>query len=135
MSARTTSELVGGIIEVDSNISLDPFITTANELVTEICVPAGYTDERLELIERFLAAHFYTLRDPRPTSEGAGSVQAAYQSKVDLGLKTSHYGQQAMILDTAGGLAELNANTHIMPTVARTVSVTWLGTEDESSTT
>lgn len=127
---RTTSVLVAGIIEVDVTIDLTPFIFPANELVTEKCADAGYTDERLELIERYLAAHFYTLRDPRPVSEKAGSVGVTYQSKVALNLATSHYGQHAMILDTAGGLAELN-ETITNPRVTRQGGVTWLGTEDE----
>lgn len=124
--ARTTSDLVADIIEVDVDIGLTPFISVANELVTEVCAAAGYTDERLELIERWLAAHFYTNRDPRPTREEAGPVSASYQSKLGLNLATSHYGQTAMVLDTAGGLAALNSLT---PT--KTLSVTWLGTELE----
>lgn len=120
---RTTAELVQGIIEVDVSIDLTPFIFPANELVTEICAPLGYTSERLELIERYLAAHFYTLRDPRPVSEQAGPVSTTYQSRVDLFLSTSHYGQMACTLDTKGGLATLNR-----PRNRRTASVTWAGT-------
>jgi len=128
--ARTTSILVAGIIEVDPNISLDPFILPANELVTEICVPAGYSAERLELIERYLSAHFYTLIDPRATNEKAGPVSAAYQSKVDLMLFTSHYGQMACALDTAGGLAELNKDT-TSGIGTRIAKVFWAGTARE----
>jgi len=123
---RTTSELVAAIIEVDVNIPLDPFISVANELVTEICVPAGYGADRLELIERWLSAHFYTNRDPRPTREEAGPVSASYQSKLALNLGTSHYGQTAMMLDTAGGLAQLSSAQQ-----KRTLSVTWLGIKQE----
>ncbi len=123
---RTTSVDVAAIIEVDVSINLDPFILVANELVTEVCGGAGYTDARLELIERWLAAHFYTNRDPRPVSENAGPVGTTYQSAVDLNLNTSHYGQTAMLLDTAGGLATLNQRK-----VKRVLQVHWLGTEDE----
>lgn len=128
--ARTNSTLVGGIIEVDAAIPLTPFIDTANQLVTEKCAPSGkLSDERLELIERYLSAHFYTLRDPRPTQEQAGDVQANYQSKVDLFLCTSHYGQTAMMLDTTGGLSELNQEQKNGARVKRTLTVTWLGSE------
>lgn len=127
---RTTSELVGGIIDVDASIDLTPFIETANELVTEVCGDAGYDDVRLEKIERFLAAHFYTLRDPRPVLEKAGPVGATYQSKVDLFLSTSHYGQTAMVLDTAGGLKALNTQK-----TQRTLSIHWLGGENSTSET
>jgi len=125
---RTTSVLVGGIIEVDPSIDLTPFITIANALVTEVCDDSSYTEERLELIERWLAAHFYTNRDPRSVSERAGSVAVTYQSAVTFNLATSHYGQTAMLLDTSGGLALLNKAS-----AKRTVSVTWLGTPQEET--
>lgn len=127
--ARTTSALVGGIIELDVNISVTPFIETANELVTECCGSvATYTAARLELIERWLTAHFYTVRDMRAESEKAGPTSEKKQSKVDLGLDTSHYGQTAMRLDTNGGLAVLNQK--VKKGVTGLVEVTWLGTED-----
>lgn len=126
--ARTTDELVAGIIEVDEDIDLTPFIETAAELVTEVCEPEGYSESRLELIERWLSAHFYSIRDPRVVQEAAGPVQASYQNKVGLNLSNSHYGQQAMMLDTAGGLrvlSETKATKKLVP------GVTWLGTETE----
>jgi len=127
--ARTSSSLVAEIIEVDVAIPLDPFILVANELVTEKCADPeiGYSAERLELIERWLSAHFYTNRDPRPTDEKAGPVSVKYQSKVDLNLSTSHYGQTAMTLDTNGGLARLNDKV-INPKQPRIMTVDWLGT-------
>jgi hypothetical protein len=103
MAIRTTEAAVQGIIEVDSAIALDPFIESASALVDDIAAledPPNAT--RLELIERYLSAHFYTLRDPRVTSEKAGPVSANYQSKVDMGLNTSHYGQMAISLDNSG---------------------------------
>jgi len=132
--ARTTPTLVGGIIEWDSDstkasyIALTPFIDAANELVTECCGSNDYTITRLELIERWLSAHFFTVRDPRAESEKAGSVSEKFQSKVDLGFDTSHYGQMAMRLDTEGGLAALNEQIKKGKKV--TVGVTWLGTAD-----
>lgn len=123
---RTTPTAVGKIIELDPTITdITPFIDIASELVTEICVPAGYTDSRLEMIERWLAAHFYAIRDPRYASEKAGSVGASYQHEVGLNLAVTTYGQQAMILDTKGGLANLNKSTELGR--ARKVSITHLG--------
>lgn len=132
--ARTTRALVGTIIELDPEVipddaAMEPFITVANELVTEACVDNGpstaYTSARLELIERWLAAHLYTNRDPRAVNEKAGAVGATYQSKVDLGFDTSHYGQTAMRLDTNGGLAKLNDDAK---KGRPRVSVYWPGT-------
>jgi hypothetical protein len=125
MPVRTTAQLVAGIIEVDSNIDLTPFIETASELVTEVCAIASYSVTRLELIERWLSAHFYAIRDPRTTQEKAGSVGENFESKVDLNLALTRYGQQAMMLDTAGGLLALSSAA---PARSRTPSVVWLGT-------
>ncbi len=136
---RTTKDLIGGVIELDPAIVPDdaamlPFIAVANGLVTELCTGTpgptpAYDDTRLELIERWLSAHFYTNRDPRLTNEKAGSVGGSYQSATDLGFDTSHYGQMAMRLDTNGALAKLNFDTKKggRPRVA----AFWLGTKPQ----
>jgi hypothetical protein len=126
--ARTTAEAVGLIIEVDANISLDPFIEIANALVTQCCTDTGtdYTDVTLELIERWLSAHCYTIREGRSFREKAGSVSEEKQSKVDLGFDTSHYGQTAMRIDYQGGLATLNEQ--MKKGQVSTFKATWLGT-------
>lgn len=122
MGVRTTPELVAGIIEVDVDIPLSPFISAASSLVDRIRDNAVANDllrdgsgpddktreEKLLEIETYLAAHFYTLRDPRVTSEAAGSVSASYQSSVSLRLFTSHYGQMACALDETGLLERIN---------------------------
>ena len=135
--SRTTSELVEAIIEVDSDITLTPFISAANGLITQCCTNLGdnyeeYTDDRLQEIETWLAAHFYAIRDPRAKSEKAGSVSVKFQSKVDLGLSTTHYGQMAKLLDYQGGLASLDLK--IKQGRKRGPSITWIGkTEEESN--
>ena len=132
MSIRTTSDLVNGVIDVDSAISLTPFIAAANALVTQCCteLTTDYEAAQLILIETWLSAHFYTIRDMRAVSEKAGPVSVEYQSKVDLGFSTSHYGQMAMTLDYQGGLAALNEQ--IKNGLSKTPTATWLGTEDDS---
>lgn len=115
MPFRTTPSLVRGIIEVDAAVDLDPFILPANELVTELLDgddPTGFTDERLELIERWLAAHFTCMFDPRPAFEKAGRVSTSYETKIELGLNLSKYGQMAMRLDTSGKLASLDRESN-----------------------
>ena len=129
MANRTTAALVGGIIDVDADIAITPFIDAANALVTECCGDSTvYDATRLELIERWLAAHFYTVRDMRAESEKAGSVSQKLQSKVDLGFDTSHYGQMAMRIDTEGGLAALNEQ--ILKGRVSSIEFSWLGTAD-----
>jgi hypothetical protein len=131
--ARTTADAVKGIVEVDSDsvADLTPFIETASELVTELCEPAGYDETRLELIERWLAAHFYTIRDNRRVSEAIGSVNEWYQYKLGLNLACSMYGQQAMMLDTKLTLAALsNAAQEVKSSAA--ISVTSLHSCDDN---
>ena len=87
-----------------------------------------YDVTRLELIERWLSAHVYTIRDMRASEERAGTVSERKQSMVGLGFDTSHYGQMAMRLDTKGGLAALNAR--IKKGTGQTVQISWLGDND-----
>lgn len=132
---RTNSTNVGKIIEVDTSIDLAPFIEVANDLVTECCADAlkadgttaFYSGEQLEQIERWLAAHFYAIRDPRASDEKAGTVSQTIESKVDLGLNVTRYGQMALRIDRAGGLAALEAAAKGGGVV--TASAVWLGTE------
>jgi hypothetical protein len=112
LPGRTTSTDVAGIIEVDPSIvgtslsGLAPFIDIANEMVTERCTQQGqgYDAYRLEMIERWLAAHYYAIRDPRPQSERVGPVSETFQRILDQGLNGTTYGQTALRLDTKGGL-------------------------------
>ncbi len=126
---RTTPSNVAGIIEVDPNIDLTPFIAVASSLVDEQC--AGVTNTtyqpitdvvRLEMIERYLAAHFYAHRDQRVQREAVGGATAYFQGKTDeLYLSGSQYGQSAIILDSTGNLNRLNK---MLPKH----KILWLGT-------
>lgn len=125
---RTTAEAVQKIIEIDSTINagdISPFIEAANALITEICAPLGYDAPRLELLERWLSAHFYAIRDPRVAQESAGPVSASYQHQVGLGLNATAYGQQVMRLDTKGGLASLEVSS--AQGKRRIIGVSWIG--------
>lgn len=128
--ARVTPAEVEEIIEVDATISLTPFITAANELVTELCTDSGYTDARLLEIERWLVCHFYRTRDPAVDTEKAGSVSVKYQYKLGLMLMETEYGQRAMLLDTAGNLAQLSKQ--LEDGESATVSINWLGEDYDS---
>jgi len=124
---RTTEAEIAQVIEIDATIDMTPFMVVANELVTERCADAGYTDYRLQLIETWLAAHFYAMRDERASSEGAGGVSVSYLSSIGLGLKMTKQGQTAMLLDTAGGLAALSLEME--KGVTKQISIDWLGKE------
>ena len=128
MTVRTSQAEVEKIIDVDDEglTDFDPFITAANSLVTEVCVPKGYTEARLTLIETWLAAHFVAVRNPRTASEGAGGVSTSFEGQTGFGFAGTKYGQMAMRLDTLGGLAALDQQAQkgaIKPTMS------WLGSE------
>jgi len=130
--ARTTSAAVELIIETDVSISLTPFIEVANSLVTNVCSSdTDYDDTLLELIERWLSAHFYAVRESRFKSQRAGSVSEEIQTKVDLGLDVTHYGQQAKLIDYKGHLAALDKKAK--EGLSGTVGVSYMGkTEAEA---
>lgn len=138
MAVRTNTALVEGIIEVDSAISLTPFIAAANVIVTQASTNlssslTAYTTEHLQTIETWLSAHFYTIREGRTFEERAGTVSERKQSKVDLGFNTSHYGQMAMRLDWHGGLAAIDKK--ILKGNFKVPSVKWAGkTKSEAGT-
>lgn len=137
MAIRTTSELVAGIIEIDEEIPLDPFILAASILVDRVRDAAVENDllkdgesgeltreGKLEKIERWLSAHFYATRDPRAKQEQAGKVGATYQSETDLMLLNSHYGQVAIMLDETGTLKAISDGTNN----GLTATIKWGGT-------
>ena len=133
--ARTTPENVKQIIEVEQGVDHSPFIDAASSIVTEVATgvkgPAvPYIFETLELIERWLAAHFFTNFDPRLESEKTGEASGKFRGKTEMGFTSSLYGQQAMLLDTNGGLAALNRKNLRKATAAEgvTPSFVWGGT-------
>ena len=131
----TTATLVRGIIDADTSIDLTPFIATADMMVNRLVATAKdsngndfYTSDETELIERWLSAHFYATFDPRTAFEQAGSVSQKTESSVDLNLNNSQYGQAAMLLDIAGGLAAWNRKIQKGP-LRISCRLTWLGTD------
>ena len=131
--ARITDADVEELVDVDASISLTPFINAANELVTECCTDSDYTDTRLAMIEAWLAAHFYLIRDQAVAAEKAGPVGVNYQYKIGLQLAQTKHGQSAMMLDTAGNLAQLSKR--IEEGESANISISWMGedydTEDD----
>lgn len=131
--ARTTTTAVEAILEESPTLTLTTFIDTANRMVTKHCSKVtDYTSDDLEKIERYLAAHFYHIAATRSDSERAGRVSETKRSKIDMGLDLTHYGQHAMLLDWAGGLAALNKRIKDGITSAG-IGITWLGTEEDTS--
>jgi hypothetical protein len=128
---RTTDELVRSIIDLDEDFDTTPFITDAAALVDEVCGPY-YGEDKLTRIETWVAAHFCAIRAPRKTQLSVGgAITNMYESKVDLGLNLTRYGQQALRLDTGGYLAALdNALKDVkkfLPGGGKKMSMKWIG--------
>lgn len=110
--ARTSPVLVESIVEVDSSIDLLPFIGIANLVVTRYCTGGTMTADELEAVERYLAAHFYCLRDRQMVRTKTGQSDDIFESKIGLGLDHTRYGQTAKVLDATGkldGLSKIKA--------------------------
>jgi hypothetical protein len=124
--ARTSSALVQGLLLRDydtrNNPSLTPFIDTASLVVDAVAACAArkgltVSDEFLEMLERWLAAHYYTKNNPTYSSKSNDGRSASYirDPKVP-----EPYKAGAMELDYTGCLlAVLNSGAR--------VSMTWLG--------
>ena len=83
------------------------YINMASRLVTSLLGSKGLEADLLTDIERLIAAHFTAvLGDPRVKSESAGGWSATFQlGKEGEGLRSTAYGQQAIIMDTSRTLA------------------------------
>ena len=89
------------------------FLTPANVIVTNYL--ADYItedDDLLELIERYLAAHFVAMsplaRESKSEGIGGGDISVSYMGNAAMGLDFTTYGQTAKILDTTGKLIWLD---------------------------
>lgn len=87
------------------------FIGAADILVTEELANQGLSVNRLKQIELYLAAHFavITLERGGLTRQRMGDSEDFYQlwTNNKIGLQATRFGQQAIVLDTSGTLAQL----------------------------
>lgn len=118
--ARTTPLAVQGVL-LDHygatlsgvNPSLQPFIDSATVIVDRVatCATARektLTSSELELIERWLAAHFYACApDQAKESKTTGRASAKYQGKTGMYLESTKFGQMAVTLDYSGCLVAI----------------------------
>lgn len=127
---RTTPDAVQGILGGHYNGTQDlmPFIQTAASLTDRISAAdsgslLGSND--LEVIERWLSAHFYGHADQFLSQKSTGKASGTFQGRTGMGLNSTQYGQTAMALDVTGTLAQLEQQATTGKKVAGGV---WLGT-------
>jgi len=122
MAARVTTAEVKEIIDTDLT-DLTVFITVADQHVDRVAAAdSSLAAATLKEISRWLAAHFTAIRDPRESKSTVGPTSFTYEGKTGMGLSFTRYGQQALLLDTTGTLANLGM---------KKASVDYLGYEAE----
>lgn len=107
--AEVRALLTGQDIEIDG-VDIGRFITTANLFVTEQLGEAGLADALLTEIEKYLAAHFVSLREviagiSSQRSDDASVTYTVGQVTSTEFLQSTHFGQVAIALDISGSLA------------------------------
>ena len=114
---RTTSEKVKELLFRDFDDedcpSLDPAVAAANALTDRVVSAAtskgeSLTTKEAELVERYLAAHFYCQSDRQYSSSNTEGSSGSFAGQSGMYLESTSYGQTAMLLDTSGSLRELN---------------------------
>jgi hypothetical protein len=130
VATRATPADVRKIMDTDDCRwpDLSPFVGAANNLVNQVCLTSGYSDATLKEIEKWLAAHFACQPDPRAQDQKIGESTDWFEGKTGMFLANTRYGQQAMILDSAGNLAGLNNS--MADRKRRTTKFRWLGGDD-----
>lgn len=98
--ARTTEAAV--TLAIDTTLTtpqIEAFIDDASAVVDDIAAAdTTITTAKLTLIEKYLACHFVTLRDPRIRSGEFGDTSETYQRDT----KVTEYLKAAMGLDPTG---------------------------------
>ena len=106
-AARVTEAEVESILPpIDSSEDLTAFIRLAHLLVQNRLINCDKASEALKKeIERWLAAHFYTVRVPTPRNEKLGDAEVTFETGLSgEGLASTKYGQQALAIDPCGNL-------------------------------
>lgn len=115
MGYRVQNQEVKDILDTDV-IDFSAFISAAEILIDKTLVASNVITDTTQLkeIERWLAAHLFSVKEPQVKNIKTGTTGAAFFTGgdsivggVSLGLQTTMYGRQVMMLDTSGELASL----------------------------
>lgn len=132
--ARTDPATVQSLLlknyDTVNNPDLTIFITMANLLVSRVATCAAskgtpLTTDELTVLEGLIAAHNYMSGpDLGYSAKNTQSAGATFQGKTDMNLKSTFYGQQALVMDASGCLNAISQGNR--------VGGFWLGTKDPS---
>ncbi len=114
MAARVSTAQVKEIVETTLNNGalLSSMIDTAHLFVNTHLSSAGHSNDMLEKIELYLAAHFVAITDEGgalKSSKMGDSEDEWDTSMLKAGLGSTRYGQVALTLDTTGILANVGS--------------------------
>ena len=120
-SPGSVKEVLGKDYDSVSGRTLVPYIDTANLVVDRVATCAtnkGYplTSAELEMIERWLSAHYYTKSDPVYQSKSTAGASASFVRGKN---EPEPYKDAAISLDSSGCLAAILNR--------QTASAVWLG--------
>lgn len=109
MSPRINADQVADLITTSKNVR--PFINTANILINTHLTSVGLDTEILCQIELYLTAHFLSLAEERGAliRSSTGESAETFANVYGAGLKSTRFGLQALMFDTTGTLAAINA--------------------------
>ena len=101
---------------VHNSVDLNPFVSVSNLLVVEELSAVGHSPERLNAIAQFLAAHFaaIALHNSGMVKKSIGQTSEQYSSPDGkaAGFAITHWGKQAMALDTSGTLSAISTQSN-----------------------
>jgi hypothetical protein len=108
-SPTAVQNILGTEYDVTNRPSLNGFIDTASADVDDVLandVQGLMTPNRLELIERWLAAHYYQISDPGYKSRTTAGASGSFNGETTMVFMSTRYGQQACAIDSTGWLAK-----------------------------
>lgn len=111
--SRTTSQAVRAVLNEDYDTlnepTLSPYIDTASAVVDDVV--SCYNEQgltisaaRQELLERWLAAHFYQQSDKGYAAKSSDRASATFQGQTAMYLESTLYGQTVLVLEPKGCL-------------------------------
>lgn len=110
VSTRVDADMVQEIIDTAVPVAtINACINAAYYIVQQHLLSAGISSGLLTEIERWLAAHFVAIRDPRASEEDiAGEYRVKFdKGKLGEGLAATFYGQQALAMDYTSTLSKV----------------------------
>lgn len=115
--ARTTVGAVKDVLAAGHdydgrrNPTLLPYVDAASSIVDDVAACArahgvALSAVKLELIERWLAAHYYKSSDQQYASKNTAGAGASFSGQTGMGIQGTKYGLAALDLDPSGCLFE-----------------------------